>query len=239
MYKFLVIAGLAGMLSAVPRPAAAEAPFSGSATVDLTGLTTALENGAVSFSGWQFLSYSSVTVGGSVTSLLANTPDSSAATLGAGAAATTFGQVQIESEEGATASAIQSATGMLTLAGGQTFTYAVPYTFIMRKVLFTETVNTGFSFTATGGNTPYTVGRNTGTWDWRVPLGTGSESYFVSITLSNTSNTPRTYALNTTLWSNTESLSPVPEPSGGILLLAGLGLLVCFFKKTQDAGLLS
>jgi hypothetical protein len=233
MYKFLLIAGLTGLLSAAPRPAVAEAPFSGSATVDLTGLTTALENGGVSFSGWQFLSYSGVTAGGATESLQTNTPDSSVATLGAGAAATTFGQVQIESEEGASASAIQTATGMLTLAGGQTFTYAIPYTFVMHKVLFTETVNTGFSFTATGGNTPYTVGRITGTWDWRVPLGTGSESYFVNITLSNTSNAPRTYALNTTLWSNTETLSPVPEPSGALLWLAGLGLLVGCLKKRK------
>lgn len=233
MRKFLLVAGLAGALAAVQVPAAAQAPFSGTATIDLTGLTTALENSAVSFGGWQYLSYSSVTVGGLTDSEQTLTPVSSVVTPGAGAGSTSFGQVHVEAEEGVSANAVQSATGMLTLAGGQTFTYALPYTFIMRKVLFTETVNTGFSFTATGGGMPYTVGRYTGTWDWRVPLGTGSESNFVTIALTNSSSAPRTYALNAVVWSNTENNSPVPEPSAGLLLLAGLSLLAASLKKRK------
>ena len=236
MHKFLLIAGLAGALMTASGSAAAQAPFSGSITIDLTGLTTALENSAVSFSGWQFQSYSGVTTGSLTDSLVTVTPDSSAALAGLGAASTSFGQVQVESQEGVSANAMQSATGLLTLAGGQTFTYSVPYTIVMHKVLYTETVNAGISFTATGGGTPYTVGRFTGTWDWREPLGTGAESYFITFALANSSNAPRTYALNTTLWSDTEiqaSQSPVPEPSTSFLLLAGLSVVFAARKKRK------
>ena len=204
---------------------AAAATTSGTVYFDLDGLTSELQTKTMGFSGWQYASSGTVTVGTVSDSKDVFSPDLIAG-LGKSKVNTQAGKIAVETGKGGASQSYQTMTATIQLAAGQHFVYSVGYTMIMHKELLPERVDLGAGFIIDSDDGGYSVDRTATTLDWKVPLGTGSESNVLELDLFNPYSTPITFTVKG--WLGAADASPsgvVPEPSIYLMLLLGLGVL--------------
>lgn len=220
--SFISRLGFGALLVASPLGASAAG---GTVYFDWAALTTELQNNTSGFSGWQYVSRGTATVGAVRDSEELLSEDLSAS-VGATRAVTRAGSLQVETSTGGHSQGYQQFSTTIQLTGGQHFVYQVPYTVVMHKELLAERVEMGIGFNITSEDGDYNIDKSFSTLNWREPLGTGSESGYLELDLYNPYDTPISYSFNGWLGAASQtSVSAVPEPSAYMLFMLGLGMV--------------
>lgn len=225
--QFISCLSLVALAGLSPVAAHAAATTSGTVYFDLTAFTSELQTNTLNFSGWQYASSGTATAG-AVSDVKSAAGADLLASSGNSRASTQAGKISVEAGVGGASQSYQEMTATIQLAAGQHFVYSVGYTLIMHKELLAERVDLGAGFIIENADGDYTIDRTATTLDWKVPVGTSSESNVLEIDLYNPYSTPTTYTIKG--WLGAADISPaggsvVPEPSTYLMFLAGLGML--------------
>jgi len=214
-------------MTAFSTTAHAAGSASGTVYFDWAALTTVLQHDTIGFSGWNYASDGTASMGSAsdVQSLFA--PDLLART-GSAQASTQAGSVSVETGAGGASQVRQQMTATFQLAANQHFLYSVGYTMVMHKDVAGERVDVGAGFIVDSAVGGYSISKTSSTLNWTTPVGTGSVSNFLELDLENTSDQPLSYTV--TGWLGGADSSPaissaVPEPSSYALLLLGLAAI--------------
>ncbi len=233
--KFLFVLGW--MILGVLNPSVALATASsssGTVYFDLAALSSAFQSQTTSFSGWQYLSSVSADF-----DLLSDSKSQPVADLqadvGSAMALTHTASVFVATDLGGKSIGYQEVNATMQLEAGQYFSFAVPYTMVMHKSLLSEQVDLGAGFIIDSATSAYSIYRTTSTLDWKVLLGTGSESGVLELEMYNAGPTAMTYSIKGWLGATGMSEeSVVPEPSTYLMLLLGLYIVGVATRGRND-----
>ncbi|MYN29093.1 PEP-CTERM sorting domain-containing protein [Duganella levis] len=223
--KLIPALGLAAM-TAFGTSAQAAGSASGTVYFDWSALTATLQHDTIGFSGWTYASDGTALMGGGSDVQNSSAPDL-LASIGSAKASTQSGKVSVETGAGGASQVRQQMTATFQLAANQHLLYSVGYTMVLQKNVAGERVDVGAGFIVDSAVGGYTISKTSSTLDWKVPVGTGSESNVLELDLENTSDRPLSFTVRGWLGAADSSpaiTSSVPEPSSYALLLLGLAV---------------